>query len=432
MPAERRTVILVALTVAGVIVLCVLAWLLVYDPANRPWIQTHQYPFVAFDLLARMSEVHNARAGSNIYIPLNSSGFTYPPPAIILFLPFTYVPFNTTFLIWNLLTMVCLALTFLVVLRVTRTGPWLLHVAIAIWACVLCALLFPPMQDTLAWGQTSTLLLLLVAVDVLAVRGRSQGVLLGLATALKLYPGVVIVFWLVRRQRRPAITATISFLLITAISWALWPRSSWWFFSKLLIGGREITLFELPGTVNISSAPLSFFLRIRLLPHTPAVVAGVFVSALLAVVGLWLAARLDRLGYKVSALVMLVCTSVIISPLAWDHYFTFAPLLVFVIMEVGLRSPAGEVAAIALAIFAFPWEAYRGQFLHSTLQQNLLHVAAQNAVFIAALLVMVSGGLAVKRGAQLLGSKHSSEGSAPEGHSSGKVGLSLEHGGIVD
>ena len=45
-------------------------------------------------------------------------------------------------------------------------------------------------------------MLLLVVLDVLAVRDRSQGVLVGLAMAFKLYPGIVILFWLWRRQWR--------------------------------------------------------------------------------------------------------------------------------------------------------------------------------------------------------------------------------------
>lgn len=158
------------------------------------------------------------RTGTNIYVPYGQEGFFYPPGAIILFLPITYMPLLRSFAVWTQLSVWCLAATYLVALRATRKGPWLEHIAIAIWACVVTVVLFPPMDAVLSVGQTSTILLLLVTLDLLVVRDRAQGVLVGVATAFKLYPGVIIFFWLWRKQWRPAITAALTFAVVTVFA----------------------------------------------------------------------------------------------------------------------------------------------------------------------------------------------------------------------
>jgi len=379
-----------------VFVLVVLTWFIVYDPTHRPLILTHQYPLFPVDLLSRVLEVNNARTGENIYRSFGDEGFTYPPAAIMLFLPTTYVPFREAFAVWTQVSMACMAATYLVVLRATRTGPWLEHIAIATWACVATVLLFPPMDDMLAWGQTSTIVLLLVALDVLVVRDRSQGVLVGVATAFKLYPGVVVFFWIGRRRWRPAITAALTFVVVTAVAWAVWPQSSPWYYLKLLFGGRAMSVFEEPRFIALNSSPTGFFLRLPVLSHSTAVALGAAASVAIAIVGIWAAVRLDRKGYRVTSLVILLCTSVLISPIAWDHYFTFTPLLVFVIMEVGFFSTAGKLAALALACFAYPWLAYRLGFMHPTLGDDVRDLLSRNALFVAALLLMASGVLAAR------------------------------------
>ena len=310
--------------------------------------------------------------------------------------------FREAFAAWTALSIGCVAATYLVVLRVTRTGSWLNHIAIATWACVTTVVLFSPMDDTLAWGQTSTIVLLLVTLDVLAVHDRSQGFLVGLATAFKLYPGVVIFFWIWRRQWRAAITATLTFVVITAGAWAVWPQSSPWTFAKLLFSSSARSYIESPGYIDRNASVTGFFLRLPLLSHSTALALGTIASVAVAVVGIWVAVRLDRKASRVTSLVILLCTSVLISPLSWDHYFTFAPLLVFVIMEVGFSSGVGKLAALALACFAFPWVPYLWGFLHPNFGDDVRSLVSFNALFVGSVLVMVSGVLAA-RGTRAVG-----------------------------
>ena len=133
----------------------------------------------------------------------------------------------------------------------------------------------------------------------------------------------------------------------------MWPASSSWTYARLLFSSSARSFLEAPGYIDRNASVTGFFLRLPLLPDSTAVALGAAVGVAVAVVGIWVAVRLDRNGSRVTGLVILLCTSVLISPIVWDHYFTFAPLLVFVIMEVGISSTVGKLAALALACFAF-------------------------------------------------------------------------------
>src|SRR6185503_21371042 len=86
---------------------------------------------------------------------------------------------------------------------------WPLWFSFGVACCI--ALIFEPVRETITFGQVNTLLLTLVAGDMLlgVARGRRwAGVGIGLATAIKLTPGVFILYLLITRRWRPAGVAT--------------------------------------------------------------------------------------------------------------------------------------------------------------------------------------------------------------------------------
>ena len=91
---------------------------------------------------------------------------------------------------------------------VARRAGWTRWFALAVALCLAAA--FEPMRETVNFGQVNTLLLFLVAVDLLRLLpagNRWAGVGIGLATAIKLTPGIFIVYLLVTGRWRAAVTA---------------------------------------------------------------------------------------------------------------------------------------------------------------------------------------------------------------------------------
>ena len=117
--------------------------------------------------------------------------------------------------------------------------------------------------------------------------------LVGMAMAFKLYPGVVILFWIWRRQWRAAITATLTFVVVTAGAWAVWPQSSAWIYAKLLFSKSATSFMEEPGYIDRNASVTGFFLRLPLLSHSTALALGSVASVVVAVMGIWIAVRLE-------------------------------------------------------------------------------------------------------------------------------------------
>jgi alpha-1,2-mannosyltransferase len=367
----------------GIAATLVMTWLTVRGGSLRPWLFSGHYQSGFTDLYYRLMEVSKVRKGSNIYVPFGVEAFTYPPAAISLFFPLTTLAPNVAYFAWTELSILCMAGTYFVVLQRVRTPDRVGNLGIATWATIVTVALFAPMAECLAWGQTSTILLLLVTLDLLMIRGRYQGVLVGIAAALKLYPGLFIVFWLFRRSWRTAGVSIATFVSVTAISWVLWPKDADTFFLQILPKGSETGHFGAGFTIFNSASVSSFYLRLPFLPKSAVAALVAVTSVLILVGGMAAAVRLDRSGLKISALVTLVAMSVVVSPVTWDHYFTFAPLLVFVIHEVGFKSILGRASLAAFVIFIVPWFIFR----HS-LGKSVYALPAENALFLATMLVI--------------------------------------------
>ena len=110
---------------------------------------------------------------------------------------------------------------------------------------------------------------MLVALDSLLIRGKTKGILVGLATAFKIYPGVFIIIFLLRRQWRAAINATVTAVATTGLAWILWPKSVSYFFSKELLGGGELAHFRGGTQAAASSSLVDFLFRAPFRPLSP-------------------------------------------------------------------------------------------------------------------------------------------------------------------
>lgn len=122
-------------------------------------------------------------------------GFTYPPFAALLFAPFALVPRGLAFAVWFV---ACLLMLRGIVRISFPSIQRRLHVLLLTAAAALTV----PVAEHLSLGQVGIPLTLLCLADI-ARRGRlPRGVLVGLATAIKLTPGIFIVHFALTRQWR--------------------------------------------------------------------------------------------------------------------------------------------------------------------------------------------------------------------------------------
>jgi alpha-1,2-mannosyltransferase len=193
-----------------------------------------------FDLQVYYGAVnYQVHDGGEIYdwLKLNSRyGFTYPPFAVLAMLPMAYVSWPLAMAISLILAVVTGGLLlWWMVDPIARREGWTRWYAFAIAVCLAAA--FEPMRETVTFGQVNTLLLFLVAVDLLWLVARDSrwaGVGVGLATAIKLTPGIFIVYLLVTKRWRAAFVASGTAAAATVLAAAVAPDSSREFWTQAL------------------------------------------------------------------------------------------------------------------------------------------------------------------------------------------------------
>ncbi|MFC4064058.1 glycosyltransferase 87 family protein [Actinoplanes subglobosus] len=250
-------------------------------------------------------------------------GFTYPPFAGLVMSPMAVLPLLLVMILATIGTVITTALLvwWLAGPEFERRG-WPVRFSFAIALCL--ALAFEPVRETISFGQVNTLLLALVAGDMLLGldKGRKwAGVGIGLATAIKLTPGVFILYLLVTRRWRALWTAIGTATGVTLLAGAIFPDESREFWTSALWDTNRV------GLLHFLSNQSERGLLARLPIDT--VESKVWLVCVLATLGVWgwrvARARADVVG----GLALTGVLGCLISPVTWIHHWVWViPALV--------------------------------------------------------------------------------------------------------
>ena len=210
------------------------------------------------------------------------------------------------------------------------------------------------MREEMRFGQVDAVLAAMVVADCAAARPRRpRGALIGLATAIKLVPGVFIIYLWVSGRHRAARTALLAAVAWTAGAYLLLPRDSVTYWTSAIFDSGR--LGNNAGTQNQSLRGL--LLRLFLPGHPPG--AGAVVLALaVAIPGFAFAGRLSRQHAEMAGIAVTALGEVLmISPVAWIHYFLMVIIAIGVIAGDGRLARRAATAAGTAAFFSLiiPW-----------------------------------------------------------------------------
>jgi alpha-1,2-mannosyltransferase len=312
--------------------------------------RTHQVDFEVY----RMGGQHAFR--SSLYSSVLTAGshrlvFTYPPIAALFFWPVSHLSTYAGKLIWDGIDLI--ALTALIAVSIAAAqGRTVLR---SDWRTALI-LLFPlgyllyPVRNDLQLGQINIALVLMIVADLtvgVSWRGRRlpQGVLVGLAAALKLTPLIFLPYLLVTRQWRAARSMGFTFIMATGCLFIISPRASWLYFTKDAFDVKRVGNSTLVGNQTLQA----MIARAHLSPShalvdliTVVVVAG----------GMSIAAMAYRTSSALLGALTCAATGLLISPISWlHHYVWIVPALVWLVAGVDRPAHGVHVAAAAAVVF---------------------------------------------------------------------------------
>jgi len=280
--------------------------------------------------------------------------FTYPPAAALFAVPLALLPWPAAQLAWVPFIYLPLAVlvwfSFAPLLR--RVPPGGLRAAAFAVIFTACAYLFP-MRDQMRFGQVDTVLLAMAVADCAARSPRwPRGALVGLATAIKLIPGVFIVYLWLSGRRRAAVTAAVTALACTLGAWLLLPHDSVNYWTSVIFqSGR---LGSNAGTSNQSLRGM--LLRLFLPGQAPGALWGAVV-VVVAVAGFAVARRLARQSREMEGIAVTALLAALLSPVSWIHHFIVVVVVIGAILADGRSARRVAIAVATAAFFALtiPW-----------------------------------------------------------------------------
>jgi len=294
-------------------------------------------------------------SGQTLYNPEFHNN--HPPFDMLLILPLALLSYHTAFLIWSALALLCYGAVGLIVARE-------LNIALAphwVALTVGLALCWSPFQEQMALGQWSILIAAgLIGCWALLRHGRDRlaGVLLGFACLIKLFPGLLIVYLLLRRRWQAAAVASATVAFGGLLSLAI-------------VGPSDTLDFFLRVAPTNAAVLAAFPLNTALAgPISRLLVDGAWVRPLLVApsLAIWLT-RLASLGLLIVlarqtwraptmrrgddvAFAAVCIAMLLISPLTWQHTFMLLLLPFGLLLRELLDRPSWRGAAVSLLALA--------------------------------------------------------------------------------
>ncbi len=283
--------------------------------------------------------------------------FTYTPFAALFFAAVSFIPWSILPHLSQVVSMLSLIAAGWCTMsalgyadRRVRAGGALLAAGVG--------LLTEPVFRTLYLGQINLLLMALIIWDLrqpdTSSRRRWTGIATGFAAGVKLVPLVFIPYLLLTRRFRAAATASGAFVATVLLGFLILPGDSkdWWLHGLFIQDGR--TGF-VGWTGNQSLRAIATRLAGSINDGTVPWIAAIVV---VTVLGLLIAAMLDRAGHTMLGLLTVALVGLLDSPISWDHHWVWiVPGMMVAVhyavraWRAGYRGRAYGCGAIAAAIF---------------------------------------------------------------------------------
>jgi alpha-1,2-mannosyltransferase len=277
--------------------------------------------------------------------------FTYPPFAAIVFYPLHLLPFGLAGFLWQVAMIAALygsvriSQGLLGVSAGTGQRVAMAWTAVAIW--------IEPLRNNFDYGQINVFLMLAVLWAAYTTRWWLSGLLIGLASGIKLTPAIAGVYLVGVRRFGAAAFSAVVFFGTVALSALIVGDQTRYYFTVLLGDAHRVG----PIATSINQSWRGGISRI--LGHdagfAPPVLAAIAVTAVLAVLAWRAVDSSDRLG----KLLVVELFGLLMSPISWTHHWVWlVPLMIWLIHGPRRERRGARIVGwgwLALTVIGVPW-----------------------------------------------------------------------------
>lgn len=277
--------------------------------------------------------------------------FTYPPFAAIVFYPLHLLPFGLAAFLWLVAMMAALYGSVRISQRLLGVPEGSGRRAAMAWTAV--AIWIEPLRNNFDYGQINVFLMLAVLWAVYTTRWWLSGLLVGVASGIKLTPAIAGVYLVGVRRFAAAAFSAVVFVVTIALSALTVGGQTRYYFTDLLGDAHRVG----PIATSINQSWRGGISRI--LGHDagfgPLVVIAIAATAVLAVLAWRALDSSDRLG----KLLVVELFALLLSPISWTHHWVWlVPLMMWLIQGPLRQRPGMRIAGwgwLALTIVGVPW-----------------------------------------------------------------------------
>jgi hypothetical protein len=291
-----------------------------------------------------------------IDFPVNA----HPPASVVVAIPYAALDYPDAVLAWNLVSLALFALTLWGIARALSIplGGW------SISPILVLALTCSPLRQQVNHGQYNLLLLFLLVGAWLAERSQRRvaaGVLLALATALKLFPALFFLYFVLKRQWKVVAVGIVALALVTVLTVAVLGVDTWMDYAfhvlptisqyqsyapNLSLWGFWSKLF------HPHDSSYSYHLEAGYRSPTIARLGSIACCALIVGAIGWVVLRSRSRLERDLAFAITMTGMLLVSPVSWDHYLLLlTPALA--ISWTQLRSSGFDRAGFLLLLVIF-------------------------------------------------------------------------------
>jgi hypothetical protein len=350
-PSRRRSLAIV-LCVLAFIRACETLWRIRHN--HSEWDFSHYY---ASALAARLglnpytTPLTDLASALGLHLGAIDRG-AYPPTFILCFEPLTLLTPAVSFWIWTLTNAALLAILLVwLCRRIAATDTW------AAYSFAALAILYPPLQEHFRYAQSQILISVLLLM-MYSAGDELAGISLALATLLRVFPAVMMGYFLARRRWRALFYFAVGMVaggLVTLGAFGFDRSISFLRAIPFLMSNRWLA-----HNISIGALVTNLYLLFRPQGLTVGSNLGLWVLVLsvrLFVLSLaWRLTTRLREGeqWNSRTFPIWVATMIVIAPIAWAHYMVmlYIPfgMIVWNYLEDNATPQAARLAGLAYAI----------------------------------------------------------------------------------
>lgn len=273
--------------------------------------------------------------------------FIYPPFGALVMVPlagdwFSHAMAGDIMIVLSNLLIGLVVLLLAFALNRQRSNPFVSSDVIAaaslIWGIVL---IFEPVRLNNGFAQINIIIMVLVALDLIPrkrLKWLPQGWLIGIAAAIKITPLAMLLYFLVRKEIKPIITAGISAIIATLIAAAVRWDVAWEYFSVKLLsmgtGGDFGVQTAYQSNSSIKGAIERLYTSQEGMEAASTItnIIWLCLAIITVVLGGWLMVALMKRGLNIEAWMINAFIMLLISPVSWSHHWVWVAIAIPVLL----------------------------------------------------------------------------------------------------